>query len=63
MLLIIQYSKQSLSYSTLIGPLGNDTKDDEYSEHYQYFSFKDKTIITVVEIPGEESSSMYSEFI
>ncbi|CAG8520853.1 1490_t:CDS:10, partial [Gigaspora rosea] len=42
--------------STLIGPLGNDTKDDEASDNYHYFSFNDTTIITLIEIPGDNSS-------
>ncbi|RIA87709.1 hypothetical protein C1645_776672 [Glomus cerebriforme] len=41
--------------STLTGPLGTDTKDDECAEHYQYFSFNDRTIITVVEMSEENS--------
>ncbi|GBB96125.1 hypothetical protein RclHR1_02690010 [Rhizophagus clarus] len=43
--------------STLTGPIGSDTKDDECAEHYQYFSFNDRTIITVVEMPEEISGS------
>ncbi|CAG8526097.1 24048_t:CDS:10 [Dentiscutata erythropus] len=42
--------------STLIGPLGSETKDDEASDNYHYFSFNDTTIITLVEIPGDNSS-------
>ncbi|CAB4411161.1 unnamed protein product [Rhizophagus irregularis] len=43
--------------STLTGPIGSDTKDDECAEHYQYFSFNDRTIITVIEMPDESSRS------
>ncbi|CAJ0835038.1 9335_t:CDS:10 [Entrophospora sp. SA101] len=42
--------------STFIGPVGNDTKEEEVTEHYQYFSFNDTTIITLIEIPGEDVS-------
>ncbi|CAG8449369.1 5481_t:CDS:10 [Cetraspora pellucida] len=41
--------------STLIGPLGNDTKYDEASDNYHYFSFNDTTIITLIEIPGDNA--------
>lgn len=39
-----------------MGPMGADTKDDEASNNYHYFSFNDTTIITLVEIPGKDSS-------
>ncbi|CAI2173211.1 18255_t:CDS:10, partial [Funneliformis geosporum] len=42
--------------STLSGPLGTDNKDDDCAEHYQYFSFSDRTIITIIEIPDNDSS-------
>ncbi|KAG9294631.1 hypothetical protein G9A89_008110 [Geosiphon pyriformis] len=42
--------------SNLMGPIGSETKDEEISYHYQYFSFNDTTIITLVEMPGEETS-------
>ncbi|CAI2195105.1 5398_t:CDS:10, partial [Funneliformis geosporum] len=42
------------------GPIGTDTKDDELSNNYHYFSFNDTTIITLVEIPGKSSSGKYS---
>ncbi|CAG8737298.1 27528_t:CDS:2, partial [Racocetra persica] len=32
-----------------------DTKDDEASDNYHYFSFNDTTIITLVEIPGDNA--------
>ncbi|CAG8501724.1 8669_t:CDS:10 [Funneliformis caledonium] len=42
--------------STLTGPLRTDTKEEDCAEHYQYFSFNDKTIITIIEIPDNDSS-------
>ncbi|CAG8560446.1 13285_t:CDS:10 [Funneliformis mosseae] len=49
-----------MMHSTLVGPIGADTKDDELSNNYHYFSFNDTAIITLVEIPGKSSSGKYS---
>jgi len=49
-----------LSCSTFTGPLGTDTKDDECADHYQYFSFNGRTIITIIEMPENESSCKYN---
>ncbi|PKC73960.1 hypothetical protein RhiirA1_437238 [Rhizophagus irregularis] len=46
----------AMMHSTLVGPMGADTKDDEASNNYHYFSFNDTTIITLVEMPGKDSS-------
>ncbi|GES98608.1 ral GTPase-activating protein subunit alpha-2-like [Rhizophagus clarus] len=47
----------AMMHSTFVGPMGADTKDDETSNNYHYFSFNDTTIITLVEIPGKDSSA------
>ncbi|CAG8556335.1 13744_t:CDS:10, partial [Ambispora leptoticha] len=38
----------------LVGPMG-DTKEEEIQENYHFFSFNNTNIITLIEIPGDES--------
>ncbi|CAG8473524.1 8582_t:CDS:10 [Paraglomus occultum] len=46
----------AMTSSSLVGPVGSDPAEDELSEHYQYFSINDTTIITLIEVPGEKST-------